>query len=155
MGVPVGPLRDFQQATVGIGRVRGTEANEALNLVQNASRTVSANNQYLDLLKRLDTIYRNSPLLSGRCERAARDAQKALQAAGQKADLIRITGSRNERVFALDGQPFSIYGYHVAVRSGDRIYDASTGPAGKIAVEYFKFLSDRVGLINPVLKPIK
>jgi RHS repeat-associated protein len=150
-----GAIRDFRKATVGLTRVRGEKANDALYIVQNASRTVSANTQYLDLVKRLDTIYRNSPLLSGRCETAARATQKVLQDTGQKPELLRITGSHFEDFFVIDGQKFAERGVHIVVRSGDRIYDAATGPAGLPIDQYLKFLADNVNLIDPILEPIK
>ena len=48
---------------------------------------------------------------------------------------------------------FSIHGFHQAVKLGDRVYDAITGPKGMSYKDYVKKLETYE--IHPVVKEVK
>jgi len=77
--------------------------------------------------------------VAGQCESVARAIYDGFTKIGQRAQLINIISS-NDQVKNLSWQGrimVSNNNFHQAVRIGDTIYDAFTGPRGMLAVKYF------------------
>src|SRR5262245_12072831 len=81
--------------------------------------------------------------VAGPCEKVADDILEGFKRLGQNPTLVRFTTTVNSGAggrisFDLeDGTnvQVSIAGYHVAVRCGERIYDAFTGPTGMLLAD--------------------
>jgi len=86
--------------------------------------------------------------IAGPCQRVADDIAEGFKRLGQSPTLVTFTtnvkdGNAARIGFDLgSGQTaqVSVAGYHVAVRCGERIYDAFTGPTGMLVAEYIQQL---------------
>jgi hypothetical protein len=86
--------------------------------------------------------------MAGACQRVADDIFEGFKQLGQSPTLVRFTTGNSEGAAGIIGfdlgdgkvQQISMNGFHVAVRCGDRIYDAFTGPTGMRIAEYMAHL---------------
>jgi len=86
--------------------------------------------------------------VAGACERVADDVLEGFKQLGENPSLVRFTTGNSAGAAGVIGfdvgdgtvQQVSVNGLHVAVRCGDRIYDAFTGPVGMRIAEYMTHL---------------
>ncbi len=86
---------------------------------------------------------------AGRCEEVARTIHHALRKLGERPEYLRVSVEGRPKLLGFDevvnGSLVKNYqvaetGYHVAVKWGDKIIDAYTGPMGLPLEEYLKRL---------------
>ena len=91
---------------------------------------------------------------AGECEKVARTIHEGLTQLGQKPEFLRFTIRGRAMVMGFDEisngvllrtHQLSTRGYHVAVRLGDKVIDAYTGPAGLPFREYMARLNTSPG----------
>jgi hypothetical protein len=82
---------------------------------------------------------------AGRCVLVARNIHQGLSRLGQRPEYVRVTVEGDGRLLGFDELANGVLvrthqvattGYHVAVKSGDKVLDAYTGPAGLKLSEY-------------------
>ncbi|MCY1082611.1 papain fold toxin domain-containing protein [Archangium lansingense] len=93
---------------------------------------------------------------AGRCQQVARIIHTAFLKLGQTPQYIAFKAREREDyiVFELaNGKdaPVSRTGYHVAVRVGDMVHDAYTGPLGMTLSDYLSRLHARQGVVWEVV----
>lgn len=99
----------------------------------------------------LQAAYGVANQAAGRCQQVARIIHTAFIKLGQTPQYIafRTKGDEEFMVFELASgrsAPVSRNAYHVAVRVGDLIYDAYTGPLGMKLADYLPCLHARQGV---------
>jgi hypothetical protein len=86
---------------------------------------------------------------SGECIKVAKAISEALRELGQRPQFLEIQVRGTQQVLGFDeladgklvrNYQVSETGYHVAVKLGDKVIDAYTGPAGLTLQEYLKRL---------------
>ncbi len=91
---------------------------------------------------------------AGECQKVARTIHEALTRLGQKPEFLRFSIRGRAMVMGFDElsngvllktHQISTRGYHVAVRLGDKVIDAYTGPAGLPFREYMARLNTSPG----------
>jgi hypothetical protein len=91
---------------------------------------------------------------AGECEKVARSIHEGLTRLGQNPEFLRFTIRGRAMVMGFDElsngvllktHQLSTRGYHVAVRLGDKVIDAYTGPAGLPFREYMARLNTSPG----------
>lgn len=92
-------------------------------------------------LTNLQTAYSAANQVAGKCQEVARTLYTAYDRLGQKPEYIafRARGQIDYMTFdLLNGKnaPVTRTGYHVAIKSGDMIHDAYTGPLGMKLSDY-------------------
>lgn len=99
-------------------------------------------------LRNLQVAYGAASQIPGKCQDVARTIHQAFTQLGQRPEYVAF---RTERpiymVFELtEGKQASVSraGYHVAVRAGESIYDAYTGPVGMKFDDYLLRLQARI-----------
>ncbi len=92
------------------------------------------------VVKALAKVYKKFPIEGFKCDKAAIQALKALEAVYPDAHIVEIKHtSRGVNYFASkDGTVFATTGFHRAVVAGGRVYDGLTGAAGATWAEYWK-----------------
>jgi hypothetical protein len=87
---------------------------------------------------------------AGECERVAKSIHEGLTRLGERPEYLRITVDGNVRLLGFNdvtngvfvrSYQVSITGKHLAVKLGDKVIDAYTGPAGLPLSEYITRLS--------------
>lgn len=86
--------------------------------------------------------------VAGPCQKVADDIFEGFERLEQNPTMVTFTtnatsGNAARMGFVLgDGRvaQVSVSGYHVAVRCGERIFDAFTGPTGMLVAEYMEHL---------------
>jgi len=86
--------------------------------------------------------------VAGACQQVADDILEGFKRLDQNPTLVRFTTGNSEGAAGIIGfdfgggqvQQVSMNGFHLAVRCGDRIYDAFTGPTGMLVAEYLRHL---------------
>lgn len=82
---------------------------------------------------------------AGRCIEVARNIHLGLSRLGQRPEYVRVTVEGDSRLLGFDElidgvlvrtHQVATTGYHIAVKLGDRVLDAYTGPAGLKLSEY-------------------
>src|SRR5690349_18681781 len=96
-------------------------------------------------LLNLQGAYSTANQVVGKCQQVARTIHTAFTELQQKPQYIAFKAKADEEFIVFDlasGKSPSITknGYHVAVRLGERIYDAFTGPLGMTWKEYLSRL---------------
>jgi hypothetical protein len=98
-------------------------------------------------LRNLQVAYSAANQLPGKCQDVARTIHQALSQLGQRPEYIAFrTEKPAYMIFELaDGKQASVSraGYHVAVRIGNLIHDAYTGPLGMKLEDYVLRLQAR------------
>lgn len=102
-------------------------------------------------LLNLQGAYSTANQVVGRCQQAARTIHNAFTQLEQKPQYIAFKAKADEEFITFDlasGKSPSITanGYHVAVRMGERIHDAYTGPLGMTLKEYMSRLHAQQGV---------
>jgi plasmid stabilization system protein ParE len=92
-------------------------------------------------LKNLQVAYSTASQAPGKCQEVARTIHTALSRLGQNPQYVafRSRGSSDYIIFEVTNgkqAPVSRTGYHVAVKLGEMIHDAYTGPQGLKLSEY-------------------
>ncbi|KFA88447.1 hypothetical protein [Archangium violaceum] len=91
---------------------------------------------------------------AGECEKVARIIHEGLTRLGQNPEFLRFTIRGRAMVMGFDEisngvllrtHQLSTRGYHVAIRLGDKVIDAYTGPAGLPFREYMARLNTSPG----------
>ena len=130
---------------------------EALALLQTATSSgyaIAANKSGVTAVAGLIShIVAKFPASAQQCPTVASKISEVFRAAGQNPTTITITDAYKARFFFLaDGiTPFASDFKHVATLVNGRVYDALTGPAGMLVVDYRAML---VGLnLSPVITP--
>ncbi|WP_224369093.1 papain fold toxin domain-containing protein [Hyalangium versicolor] len=82
----------------------------------------------------------------GRCQEVARIIHTAYLKLDRAPEFIAIRANNMRQYMSFDatdgrGMPVTKNGYHAAVKVGDLIYDAFTGPAGMQLRDYFNRLN--------------
>jgi hypothetical protein len=103
-------------------------------------------------LRNLQVAYSVANQTAGKCQEVARTIHAAFMKLGQTPQYIafRARGREDFLVFELaSGKDASVSrnGYHVAVRVGDMIHDAYTGPLGMKFSDYLSRLQALQGVI--------
>jgi len=86
--------------------------------------------------------------VAGPCQRVAEDIAGGFKRLGQSPALVTFTTNMKDGNAARIGfdlgagqtAQVSVAGHHVAVRCGERIYDAFTGPTGMLVADYIAHL---------------
>jgi hypothetical protein len=109
-------------------------------------------------LRAFQTAFNAANRTVGPCQRVAKDIYTAFVRFGARPEYISIR-TRDSRYLVFDlpdgtSPTISYSGYHVVVRSGDKIYDAFTGPSGMVAADYMGRLQATLGydlgvVVNP------
>ena len=99
----------------------------------------------------LQVAYSVANQAAGKCQQVARIISTAFSKLGQTPQYIafKAKGAEEFMVFELasgKSAPVSRNAYHVAVRVGDLIYDAYTGPLGMKLADYLPRLHARQGV---------
>ena len=99
----------------------------------------------------LQAAYNVASQTAGRCQQVARFIHTAYGKLGQTPQYIafRARGSEDYIIFELaNGKQVSVSraGYHLAVKVGDMIHDAYTGPLGMKLSDYLSRLHARQGI---------
>ncbi|MFL5350995.1 hypothetical protein, partial [Archangium sp.] len=107
-------------------------------------------------LMELQGAYSVANQQAGKCQQVARIIHTAFGKLGQTPQFVAFTTSRQTpyMVFELtSGKTASIShtGYHVAVRLGDLIYDAYTGPLGMKLSDYLSRAHTQQALVWEVV----
>ena len=102
-------------------------------------------------LLNLQGAYGTANQVVGKCQQVARTIHTAFTELQQKPQYIAFKAKADEEFIVFDlasGNSPSITknGYHVAVRLGERIYDAYTGPLGMTWKEYLSRLHAQQGI---------
>lgn len=102
-------------------------------------------------LANLQTAYSAANQAAGKCQEVARTIYTAYDRLGQKPEYIafRTRGGIDYMTFDLSNgknAPVTRTGYHVAVRVGDMVRDAYTGPLGLKLSEYLARLQAIAGV---------
>jgi hypothetical protein len=102
-------------------------------------------------LLNLQGAYSTANQVVGKCQQVARTIHTAFTELQQKPQYIAFKAKADEEFIVFDlasGNSPSITknGYHVAVRLGERIYDAYTGPLGMTWKEYLSRLHAQQGI---------
>ena len=106
---------------------------------------------------KLQTVYSASGQKIGQCQEVARTIHTAFFRLGKQPEFIaiRTQGVGNDYMTfdAAGGKALSVTrnGYHAAVRMGERVYDAFTGPAGMKMVDYLGRLHAPEGIVWKVV----
>ena len=93
-------------------------------------------------LRALQTAYSVKSQEVGKCQEVARVLHEAYSKLGKVPEFIAIQANNARQYLAFDMPNGKVSyltknGYHAAVRVGDLIYDAFTGPLGMKQTEYF------------------
>jgi hypothetical protein len=99
-------------------------------------------------LSNLQLAYRATNQLPGKCQDVARTIHHAFSQLGKSPEYVafRLQGSSDYMLFELASgkhAPVSRTGYHVAVKLGEIIHDAYTGPLGMKLSDYVLRLQAR------------
>jgi hypothetical protein len=102
-------------------------------------------------LRNLQVAYSASNQVAGKCQEVARTLHAAFEKLSQTPQYVAFTTDEKMpyMVFELGtGKHASVShtGYHVAVRLGDLIYDAYTGPLGMKLADYLSRLHAQKGI---------
>ncbi len=102
-------------------------------------------------LRELQVAYSVTNQAAGKCQEVARTLHTAFTKLGQTPQYVALTTDRQKpyMIFELaNGKDASVShtGYHVAVRLGDLIYDAYTGPLGMKLSDYLSRLHAQKGI---------
>jgi hypothetical protein len=110
-------------------------------------------------LRNLQGAYSVANQAAGKCQEVARIIHTAFTKLGQTPQYVAFKARNGEEYVLFElatgkDAPVSRTGYHVAVRLGDLIYDAYTGPLGMKLSDYLSRLHARDGINwEVVLKP--
>ena len=89
----------------------------------------------------LARLIKRYPASSYNCDKLAEKISDAFKAAGANPQIITITDKHGAPYFYTDKYiQFAKTGFHQAVKVGDRVYDALTGPAGMQMAQYVNML---------------
>lgn len=107
-------------------------------------------------LMELQGAYSVANQVAGKCQQVARILHTAFTKLGQTPQYVAFTTSRQTpyMVFELaSGKNVSVShtGYHVAVRLGDLIYDAYTGPLGMKLSDYLSRMHTQQAVVWEVV----
>jgi len=101
-------------------------------------------------LRNLQVAYSAASQLPGKCQDVARAIHQALSQLGKGPEYVafRVQGQGYMIFEFADGKQVSVSrtGYHVAVKLGDIIHDAYTGPLGMNLSEYLS----RLHAVDPI-----
>jgi hypothetical protein len=112
---------------------------------------IQTGHQAPDWLRNLQVAYSVTNQAAGQCQQVARTLHTAFTKLNQAPQYIAFRANQKEQymIFELaNGKqaPVSRTGYHVAVRLGDLIYDAYTGPVGMKLSDYASRIHARLGV---------
>ncbi|WP_409014981.1 papain fold toxin domain-containing protein [Archangium sp.] len=99
----------------------------------------------------LQVAYSVTNQAAGQCQQVARTLHTAFTKLNQTPQYIAFRANQKEQYMVFEfangkHAPVSRTGYHVAVRIGDLIYDAYTGPVGMKLSDYVSRLHARLGV---------
>ncbi len=102
-------------------------------------------------LRNLQVAYSVANQVAGKCQEVARIIHTAFTKLGQTPQYVAFKARKGEEYMVFElatgkDAPVSHTGYHVAVRLGDLIYDAYTGPFGMKLSDYLYRLHAREGV---------
>ncbi|ATB29306.1 hypothetical protein MEBOL_002755 [Melittangium boletus DSM 14713] len=103
-------------------------------------------------LLELQSAYVVANQVAGRCQQVARTIHTAFDKLGRAPEYIAFKTNQQHPYMVFDlgnGKQASVTrnGYHVAVKLGDLIYDAYTGPLGMRLSDYLSRLHAKQGVI--------
>jgi hypothetical protein len=102
-------------------------------------------------LQALQAAFNVSNQIAGRCHQVAKEIHQGLTFLGGKAEYLRISSTAGEILSWRGRVLVSNNNLHVAVRHGDRLYDAFTGPAGMVEAEYVAAMMHKGELLLSVV----
>jgi hypothetical protein len=116
-----------------------------------AAYEVHAGSKAPEWLRALQTAFSAKSQEAGKCQDVARILHQAYSKLGRATEFIAFRANANHDYITFDSpggkiQTLTHTGYHAAVRSGDLIYDAYTGPIGMKMSEYLARLSALEGI---------
>jgi len=96
----------------------------------------------------LQNAFSTANRIAGPCRQVADDIVEGFKRLGQSPTTVTFTTNNPQGLAGIIGfdlgggkvAQVATNGLHVAVRCGDRIYDAFTGPTGMLVAEYMKHL---------------
>jgi hypothetical protein len=102
-------------------------------------------------LRALQTAFSAKSQEVGRCQEVARILHTAFSNLGKTVEFIAIRANNMRQYMTFDapdgrGLPVTKNGYHAAVKVGDMIYDAFTGPLGLKVQDYLARLNAPEGV---------
>jgi hypothetical protein len=107
-----------------------------------------------DWLLRFQSSFAVANRQAGKCVEVAKGIYQGLFRLGQRPEYLRVTVEGEGRLLGFDElangvlvrtHQLAVTGYHVAVRWGDKVLDAYTGPAGLPVTEYTQRLAASPG----------
>ncbi|HEX8704675.1 MAG TPA: hypothetical protein VF815_37935, partial [Myxococcaceae bacterium] len=112
---------------------------------------VHAGSRAPEWLRALQTAFSAKSQEVGKCQEVARILHEAYSKLGKTAEFIAFRAKANHDYITFDSpggkvQTLTRTGYHAAVRAGDLIYDAYTGPAGMKLSDYLARLNAIEGI---------
>jgi hypothetical protein len=134
-----GLFADSPRLRIPVLLARG-QFEEALVIAEAAGFTATAN-QIVQLTNRLNSLMQKYPSTSLKCDQLANKVFDVFRSNNLTPRIIKIYDAGGARIFTDNkGNVFARDSYHQAVRLGDMVFDALTGPYGMEISQYINML---------------